>query len=489
MTWAPTYHKDHRNGHVAKAVAPKARFAPMTQVGVSGAAIYGGFLQSVEKDPRLQGTRRYTTYSEIMANVSIVATGARFITRLITKAAWTFDPADDSPEAEEFADFCEEVLHDMLTPWHRVVRRASMHQFHGFAIAEWTAKRREDGRVGFLDVDTRPQQTIEQWDVDEAGTVSGIGQRSPQDGMLLWLPRAKVLYTVDDSLSDSPEGLGVFRHLVEPAARLERFQQLEVWGFETDLRGIPVGKAPLSELAAMVEDKKITAEQFEAIVKPMNDFLKHHVRSPVLSQMIDSMVYTTADASQSPSGPPKWGIELLKHSSTSHETLAAAITRINQEMARLLGVEHLLLGSDGSGSLALSSDKSKNIALLIDSVLVEIVESVKQDLLRPLARMNGVDESLIPTPKTETAQWRDIEQVTAGLRDMATAGALLAPDDPAIAEVRAMLGLSAPITLNLATDAAIGGSASPANDQTAGTAETDSMAGNEAARTAEVAAP
>lgn len=483
MTWAHQYPTGNGHSNGFHKAAP--RFTPMKSIGVSGTPMFGGFLESNEKDGRLQGTRKYTTYSEILANVSIVAAGARFVTRMITKASWSFDPADDTPEAEDFAEFCEEVLHDMETPWHRVVRRASMHQFHGFAIAEWTAKRREDGKVGFADVDTRPQQTVEQWETDDQGTWSQVGQRSPQDGVMLWIPRAKCLYLVDDSLSDSPEGLGIFRHLVEPATRLERFQQLEGWGFETDLRGIPIGRAPMAELQALVDSSKITPEEMAAIIRPLEQFLKHHVKSPKLYQLLDSMTYATTDERQSPSNVRKWDIDLLKAGNTSQAEVAAAIQRINQEMARLLGVEHLLLGSDGSGSLALSSDKSKNIAMLIDSVLVEVTEAVKKDLLRQLARMNGVPENLVPTPKTETAQWRDVEQVTTALRDMATAGALLAPDDPAIAEVRAMLGLSAPITINTAVDAMIGGK--PAAPGDAADPEANDMAGTEAQRSAEVA--
>src|SRR3546814_20251145 len=66
--------------------------------------------------------------------------------------------------------------------------------------------------------------------------------------------RAKIVYAVDDTLSDSPEGLGLFRHLAKTAYRLETFLSLEEIGFTTDLRGIPVARAPLGELRQEVID-------------------------------------------------------------------------------------------------------------------------------------------------------------------------------------------------------------------------------------------
>jgi hypothetical protein len=46
-----------------------------------------------------------------------------------------------------------------------------------------------------------------------------------------------------------------------------------------------------------------------------------------------------------------------------------------------------------------------------------------------------------PSFKTEDVAFRDVEQVTAALSDMASAGAPVMPDDEAINAVRDMLGL------------------------------------------------
>src|SRR5690606_18061192 len=123
--------------------------------------------------------------------------------------------------AQEAADFVESVMFDMETSWAKIARRASMYRFNGFGIQEWTAKRRDDGRIGLKDIAARPCHTITRWEIDEAtGEIRGVYQTNPQTGREIFLPRGKVIYLVDDSLTDHPEGLGLFRNLVEPATRL-----------------------------------------------------------------------------------------------------------------------------------------------------------------------------------------------------------------------------------------------------------------------------
>jgi hypothetical protein len=318
-----------------------------------------------------------------------------------------------------------------------------MYRYYGFSVQEWTARKMADGTIGFKDISPRPQITIERWDVELTGKVHGVVQRSPQTSKEIYLPRHKIVYVVDDSLNDSPEGLGLFRHLAEPAKRLMHYQLLEGYGYETDLRGIPIGRAPLSQLQSKVDSGAISAEQKTLNVQPLTDFIQKHVKNPELGLMLDSLPYRTEDEKGTPGVTPQWDLQLLKGgNSASSEAVAKAIERLNRELARIMGVEHLLLGGDGKGSLALARDKTQNFALIIDSTLRELAETFEKDLLTPIWEMNGWDPDLKPEFKTEAIQYRDIEQVTGALTDMANAGAVLAPDDPAINEVRDLLGLS-----------------------------------------------
>lgn len=420
----------------------RVRVAPTKTVGAPGTAIYGGYIQEIEKNPKLAGREKYRTYSDILANTAIVAAGVRYFLNLAAKATWRVEPADDSSQAEEFAEQLENMMQDMTTPWHRVVRRAAMYRFYGFSIQEWTAKRNEDGTIGIMDIEPRPQITIERWDTDPSGTVQGVIQRSPQSQEELYLPRQKLVYVVDDTLNDSPEGLGLFRHIVDSAKRLSRFEQLEGFGFETDLRGVPVGRAPFAELQKAVDDNLITPEQKRAAEKPVFDFVKGHIKSPSLGIVLDSLTYQGEDEAATPSSVPLWDLDLLKSSSTSQKEVAETISRLNQEIARVLGVEGLLLGSTNHGSQALSTDKSHNFALIVDSTLTELKESFEKDFIDTVWSLNGYPEEFKPTFKIEPVQYRDITQITTALRDLASAGAVIDIDDPIINEIRDLLGFS-----------------------------------------------
>lgn len=421
-----------------------AKVDPASTLGTPGTVIYGGYLEDGETDHSLKGTERYRTYSNILANTTIVATGVRFFLNLIAKASWTVEPADKSMKAKNIAKEFEHMMQDMETPWHRIVRRAAMYRFYGFSIQEWTAKRNGNSNIAFLDIEPRPQITIARWDVDSRGSVLGVEQQNAADYSTVYIPRSKLVYLTDDTLNSSPEGLGLFRHLVKRATALERFEELEAYGYETDLRGIPIGRAPLAALDIMEQNGELTKAQRAQIEAPLKNFLKRHIKNPRLALLLDSITYQSQDEAGSPSNVPQWDVNLLKSDNgTAQAEVSAAIERLNRDIAVLLGIEGLLLGRT-NGSYALSENKSENFSLIVDSTLKEIEETFEKDFVLPIFRLNGWDERLKPQLKTNKIQYRDIQSITGALKDMAQAGAMLMPEDPAVLELRDMLGLPRP---------------------------------------------
>lgn len=425
------------------------RVSPMKTVGRSGTAVYGGFVDLKERNRKVVGAEKYVTASELLANVSIIAASMRFFTNLTGSVKWSVEPAEDmgegksSDQAKLAAEFVEDLLDDMETSWRRIVRRTAMYRFYGFGIQEWTAKRRDDGLIGLLDIEPRPQHTIERWEVDLSGTVLGVWQRSPQDGEDIWLPRSKTLYLVDDTMTDSPEGLGFMRQLVEPGERIQEYLRLEGMGYSRDLRGIPIGRAPISEINDLVEAGQLDEAEAKKLIQGMEKFLQLQAKAEDTGLLIDSGTYqgVVADG-ETVSAVPKWAMELLNASGSSHADLGKALERLAYDCARIIGTESLLLGSGATGSRALSEDKSRNLYLNVNGTLADMAEGCTRDVLNPVWALNGIDPTLKPRLKTEDVAFKDVEAVAAALRDMATAGATLAPDDPVIDDVRDMLGVS-----------------------------------------------
>ena len=417
----------------------------MKPIGTSGAVFHGGYLYAEETNAQLNNQdSRYKIYADILSNTSIVSAGVRYFLNLVSKADWNFE-ASELDRDGKYAELAEEILtSDPATPWHRIVRRAAMYRFYGYSIQEWTAKRRPDGWLTYDDIAPRPQKTIYRWEVDPYGNVLGAYQTNPENNQEVLLPRNRILYLVDDALSNTPEGMGVFRHLVSSAQRLARYEQLEGFGFETDLRGIPIGRAPFTDLAEKVKNGIITPEQRSAMEAPLRSFIQNHIKSAKIGILLDSLAYESQDDSAIASNIRQWDIEVMKGSATSFAENAAAILRLNQEIARVLGVEQLLLGEGNAGSYALSRDKTSSFFLMVDSALTEIKEAVTDDLLTNIWKLNGWDDKMKPVIRPEGLRYMDVSEVTTALRDMGLAGAVLAPDDPVIRDVRAMMGVSVP---------------------------------------------
>jgi alkylated DNA nucleotide flippase Atl1 len=403
--------------------------------------VSGGFIVDNEKDSSLVGQAKYLTFANFLANTSVVSAGVRLFLNLIGKAEWRVEPADGSAEALKVAELVDKSLHGMDTPWHRVVRRAAMFKFYGFSLQEWVMKRDKEGFITFRDIAPRAQITIEQWDVDNKGHVKGVIQRDPQNGHGIYIPRPKLVYLVDDSLNDSPEGLGLFRHISNACLTLARYQQLESFGYESDLRGIPIARMPLSAMEQMVKEGNLTSAQAASLRAPMEQFIRAHAKNPSLGMLLDSSTYRAEGEAKTPTGMKLWDVELLSGDGGPHKEVAEAIERLNREIARILGVDHLLLGSGDRGSFALSADKSQTFGMVVDSTLRELRESFEKDLLIPLFKLNGLDMDLMPTLRTEAIAYRDIRSVTQALVDLQKAGVPLSPKDPAVNEIRSQIGI------------------------------------------------
>jgi hypothetical protein len=445
---------------IGEAVRGLAKVAPTVTLGTSmtGPNDWGGTFSAPDRKLNLIGQRRYDEFEEMVRDVSIVAAGVRLFLNLIANAVWTVNPpeglnANEEAVAQGYADFLYNEIYGMSSSWSTVVRKAAGFRLQGFAILEWTARRTEDGQIGLLDIEHRPQRTIIKWVRDPSGTVEAVVQRVNGRNEVP-LPRSKIVYAVDDVLTDDPEGVGLYRHLYATADRLKTFLDLEEVGFATDLRGIPIARAPLGELQAEVlaagppesEARQKLETARVSKLRPLWDFVQKHIRNKNSGLLLASDTYSgkTVDGGTAPSNVPKWSLELLNGDSSSFESMANAVNRMNQELARILGTEHLLLGADGGGSLALARSKVGTFYLTVTSTLLDLVEVFDRDIVTPIAELNGWPEELRPQFGVNEISDRDIEQVASVLLKLSQAGATMMPDDPAVGEIYDLLGLTRP---------------------------------------------
>lgn len=430
---------------------------PDKPVGVGGTASFNGWISSPERNPALVGTKRQETYQDAVANTPIIAVGVRLGLELCASSKWSFVPPKaykEDAQALQMGDFIESVSMDMTTAWAQVVRRAARSHYYDHAIQEWTTKKREsDGNVGYADIESRPNHTITQWDMDKSGTVLGWWQRDPNAlGEIYYLPRWKCIFTVDQTVVDAPDGQGVLRHTIQTNERLKRYLQLEGYGYEMDLKGIPVGRAPY----ALIERGKaifkesgpeaegaIDPEVADTLVSGLEALVSNHIKNPKQGLMLDSGHYVdTNNGALTQSAVPLWDINVVRGDASSGQAeIHAAIEREKRALAQTLVAEGVMLG-DGKGSYALDKSKTSRLVLVINSILAEIASVLYRDFVKPLVELNGWPLDKAPIPVPSDISEKDVVAIANALLALANAGAPIVPGtgDEAPNYVRDLIG-------------------------------------------------
>jgi hypothetical protein len=348
--------------------------------------------------------------------------------------------------AAEYAEAIRQNLRRMAVPWFKVVRQAATFKWFGHSVQEMIAQRMDDIMPGFIGIGTienRPIETLQQWFLDQdSGAVQGWIQRGILDGTEHNLDRERCVYIVDDTLTSQPDGVGLLRHVIQLCDQLKRLEQIELWAYETDLRGVPIGYAPVALLMEQVRQGRMTKAQMELALQGIQDFIVHHVVNPELGLLLDSSPYTSSDNARTPVGNTRqWGMELVKGSGTGLAEIHAAIERKNHEIARALHTEQFMLGAGGKGSLALSEDKSRSMIELINSIIMEVAWSLEHDMIRRIFILNNWDMKLMPRLLPDAVALRSVSIITDALSKLALAGATIDRNDPIINQIRSMLKL------------------------------------------------
>jgi len=413
---------------ISAAFATGARTTPVTKPsGSDGVFAYGGHLPSGERSPDLMALRKWVTYTNALI-YPIVATGTYYFTGLLAGTEWHAEPNEmGGADAERGAQIVEEGLlkAQMPRPWSAVVRKAAMFKLMGFSLHEWTVKRRSDGMLVFADIAHRPQHTIDRWDKpSEQEPWQAVSQLSPAGNRYV-IPRGRLFYCVDDTLTDSPDGSGQLRPIVELIRRLQVLEGLEGHAYQTDLRGTPLARAPLSELRALAVTRGCTTDdQIKEFVasatQVIRDIAANSAKTPdkVPYMLFESEPFRGADPNVF-TNVLKWTFDLVKGETSSLPEVDVLIRRLQMEVARVLGIEFAMMGSAG-GSYSMHEDKTSMFATNLQNTLTAISAYATNDLARVLVGLNGLDpETCTPRLIAEPISTDAIETTCRSLGAMA----------------------------------------------------------------------
>lgn len=406
-------------GYGARSAIPRTQAALRQTLGYEGGAHY----------PLIED--RFTTdqaLTRIVRELTIVSTGMTFYQDMIGQLQWSFEPADDSDQARQAADLATElILEDRNIDWHKVMRRACLYRYFGYSIHEWTFEPMRDGVSRFKEIEPRSWNLLSEFLNGPDGKPDRVWHNGVE------IPLWKCLYVTETSWLNNPKGFGLLKKIAPTAAKLAKLRDMELGGYEGDLRGIPVIRYP-RQLDELPDDDPKKVAAFSAMDRILSNYSKGN-RSRGIK--MPSAVYETRDAANRPSSVYEYDITLLTADGQGLAEIHQAIMRETRDIARAMGIESLLLG-EGEGSYALAKEKSSQFSAIIDASSQALRYAAQRDIVRPFWEINLFPEDLMPRLEVENANFKTEEElltIARGTLDM------IAQGDPAGNALRAMSGL------------------------------------------------
>jgi hypothetical protein len=418
---------------VGASVAPVAKAdSPTKPVGVSGQVFYGGYHQSNERNPEMLGAAKWAFFEDAKRNVAAIGLGMRVHLTLAGTPDWNIEPwkpdEAEEPSAEdvEKAKWFEASLGKMDTPWKTATQIAMLATWEGDNKQAWHLRMDALGRLALADLFWLEGHTIEKWLTDERGKVTGVVQRSPQDGQETEpIMRDRFAWNRDLPLTGSPEGLGILRQLAEAIRQLKIMEKALGKGFEKDANQTVVILGPIAERKAMIGQfdqglgRTFTQADFDAEFRGAVDYANADKRKGAVA-FFDSSPYRNESGELT--NVPRWRFEVVKASMESAEAQSAEIKRLTWMALAFCGLEFLLLGSDGVGSLAMSASKMENARRAITNALNSWAQIFRRDVIQPVWKWNGWDPDTAPTPTFEALELADIASIVQSMSTIWTAG-------------------------------------------------------------------
>lgn len=386
-----------KNGKVATLPEPQIFAEAGRPIGDSGLNRYGGYLYEDLPASQISGARWFRAVRD-MTTTSPVISGMLFaVEMMIRKAEWILEVAGgegiSESEAEDVKDFVDSCRYDMRQPWEDTLAQILSFLPYGYAIHEIVLKRRmgdlgdplsgfDDGRIGWDEWAPRAQETITRWVFDDSGHVIGVEQQTPSQSAPVVIPLDRCLHFKAGNYKGSPEGKSVLRAAYADWDAIRKIQMIEAIGIERDLAGLPVAFIPPEYMSPTATDEQKSV--YRAVKR---DLAK--IRNNEQAFAVFPLAYED--------GKPLFEFKLMASTGSRQFDTGAVINRRASQMTMVLLADFLTLGHTGTGTYALSADKTRLFTTAITAWLDLIANVINDQAIKPLVRANGWDGKLAPT--------------------------------------------------------------------------------------------
>lgn len=390
------------------------------EIGRIGQRRYGGrfyeeFLQE------LRGHKGVEVYKEMSENDDIVGAVLFAVEMLIRQTDWNVQPAGETEQDKEAAEFVQSCMDDMDNTWIDTISEILSFITFGWSFHEIVYKRRmgkskagnskySDGLIGWRKIPIRAQETLYEWVYDDQDNLLGMTQMPPPDFGLFTIPMEKAMLFRTKSRKNNPEGRSILRNAYRSWYFKRRIQEIEGIGIERDLAGFPV--------IYTKEDMDIWSDSDEHAIKTRS----------ALESMVKSIRRDEAEGMVLPDG---YKLELLSTGGSRQFDTNAIIGRYDTRIAMTVLADFIFLGHEQTGSFALSSNKTELFAMAIGAFLDIICETFNSQGIPRLIDVNGKHfAGITDYPKMVHGDIEDVDmEATATFIEKMTGIGILVPDD------------------------------------------------------------
>lgn len=397
--------------------------AQFTAIGSTGLNRYGKRSAVYEEyNPHLRSDSESTRiFNEMSSNDPIVGAILYAIESLFRQMQWRVEPASGEPLAVEMSEFLESCIEDMSHTWNDFLSEVLTMLVHGWSYFETVYKIRKpgqskhtDGKIGIRKLSIRSQETLSNWEFDDDGGIRGMWQNAPPTYETVFLPIEKCLLFRVRSNKNNPQGRtgGILRNAYRSWYFLKKIQEIEAIGIQRDLTGYPVIYAPQEVLAA-------SGSTPEAATLAS---LKHLVQNIRRDENEGALMPPKTDRDGNPTG---YGIELLTTGGSRVFNTNEIIRRYETRISQSILADFIMLGQEGVGSFALSSDKTRMFGLSIGSMRDSILDVLNRFLIPRLMEVNSwSDASLYPSFRAADVETPSLTEISQYVAQLTSVGAM-----------------------------------------------------------------
>lgn len=371
-----------------------------------------------------QGIKKYREMSENDAVIGAILTAMRMMLRSVE---WRIEGGTDGSR-----EFVHSVMHGMNDKsWEEFIADALTMLEYGFSLFEMVPRRDDDGLVRMKKLGGRAQWTIDRFEAKENGDVQGVWQIAAQKNV--YIPYPKLLHFRTTSIAGEPSGRSVLRSAYTSWRAQNNIKYFEGVGIERELNGLPIVRIPSEFMDANASDAN------KALFNQMKTIARDVKRNEQGYIILPSDRYADDDGKLTNNMMIEF--DLIASKGTRDIDTGAVILRYQQDMARSVMADFVMLGANDRGSFALSKSKADLFLRALEGYADTIAAQLNRKLLPYLWELNGMSQDDMPKLVRGRVAPVDLEELGQYIQRLALSGVDLFPDENLDKHLRDVAGL------------------------------------------------